>query len=262
MPHTVRFPSVRVALCLIVAGLLLIGASPALLHRLRRQQVPELAPAGAQTIVAVGDSITKGDWDTRVAGGWVTRLGGKLRRAYPHVTFVVRNSGVDGDTTAGVLARLSRDVLSYQPGLVLVSIGTNDFDYGVSPSSFSAQLRTLVGQLRATAHTPIVVLVSMLPIAGQTPARLLAERRYNDIIRLTAMATGVGYLDLFDPWLALGTSYLHTLRHDTEHPNPIGYELLASMTAAFLEAGYLDGGGHIIAPATPPTCNLLVCAPG
>ncbi len=270
MLHTLRTPRLarkRIALCLGLISLLLVGASPALMHRGHRERVaahragarPVRVPANSQTIVAVGDSITKGDWDTSVSGGWVTRLGAKLSEAYPHMRFVVRNAGVDGDTTAGLLARLSHDVLSYQPRLVLVSIGTNDFDDGVSPSTFELELHMTVGRLRAATNPPIVVLVSMLPIAAQLASRLVEQRRYNDIIRRTAAATGAGYLDLFDPWLALGSSYLHTLRHDTEHPNPIGYELLASTTAAFLEAGYLDGKGHIVAPAQPPTCDALVC---
>lgn len=266
MPRATRN---RIAICLGLASLMLVGASPVLLHRGHRPRASAREPGARlsrvatnrQTIVAVGDSITKGDWDTNVSGGWVTRLGGKLSKAYPHMMFDVRNAGVDGDTTSGVLARLSRDVLSYQPSLVLISIGTNDFDDGVSPSSFEVDLRMVVGQLRATVNPPIVVLVSMLPIAGQVASRLVEQRRYNDIIRRTAATTGVGYLDLFDPWLALGPSYLRRLRHDTEHPNSIGYELLASTTAAFIEAGYLDQSGRVIAPTEPPTCDELVCGP-
>ena len=101
----------------------------------------------------------------------------------------------------------------------------------------------------------------MLPIAGQTPAHLAGERAYNEIIRRTAAAMHVGYLDLFDMWLALGRSYLHLLRHDAEHPNPIGYEWLAGTTATFLEAGCLDAHGRILAPSVTPTCSAVVCSP-
>ena len=194
-------------------------------------------------------------------GGWVTRLGHKLRHHYPGRAFVVRNAGVDGDTTAGVLARLERDVLAPRPTLVIVSIGTNDFDAGVPPRTFAARLHLLVGRLRAAPLAPVVVLASMLPIAGQTPARLAGERAYNEIIRRTAAAMHVGYLDLFDMWLALGRNYLRLLRHDSEHPNPLGYAWLASTTATFLEAGYLDGQGRIVAPSLTPTCSAVLCGP-
>jgi lysophospholipase L1-like esterase len=272
MPVSTAVPHGRATLAAILAGLMLLGTSTTLLprHNHNVTRADRLAAAGgvglhaplpAQTIVAVGDSITKGDWDTAVVGGWVTRLSDTLRRTYPGTAFVVRNAGVDGDRTAGVLARLARDVLARRPTLVIVSIGTNDFDGGVPPRTFAAELHLLAGRLRAAPSAPAVVLASMLPIAGLTPARLAAERAYNDSIRRTAAAMHVGYLDLFDMWLALGWSYLHLLRHDSEHPNPLGYAWLASTTATFLEAGYLDGQGRMVAPSMPPTCSAVLCSP-
>jgi lysophospholipase L1-like esterase len=231
-------------------------------HQTPRRQVlaaRRVLPQPVERMVAVGDSITKGDWDVDEAGGWVTRLATKLHTAYPHATFQLDNAGVDGDTTAGVLARLDRDVLAPYPQLVIVSIGTNDFDYGVPRTQFVEQLQAVVHRLCAAPQAPVVILASMLPIAGQTAGRLAAERAYNDVIRRVAAAARVGYLDLFDAWLGLGPSYLHALRHDTEHPNPIGYEWMASTTAAFLEAGYLNAQGRVIAPRVIPTCSLVLC---
>jgi lysophospholipase L1-like esterase len=233
------------------------------MHRqtLRRQilAAQRVMPQPVERMVAVGDSITKGDWDVDELGGWVTRLGTKLHAAYSQATFRLSNAGVDGDTTAGVLARLARDVLAPHPQLVIVSIGTNDFDDGVPRTQFAEQLQTLVRRLQAAPHAPIVILASMLPIAGQTPGQLVMERTYNDVIRRVAAAVRVGYLDLFDAWLGLGPSYLHALRHDAEHPNPIGYEWIASTTAAFLEAGYLDAQGRVMTPRIIPTCSPVLC---
>ena len=272
MPVSISVSRGRAALAAILAGLMLLGASPALLprhgHNATRAErlaaakgVGLQSPLPAQTIVAVGDSITRGAWDTAVVGGWVTRLSDTLRRTYPGTAFVVRNAGVDGDATTGVLARLARDVLAPRPSLVIVSIGTNDFTAGVPPRTFAAELHLLAARLRAAPAAPVVVLASMLPFAGLTPARLAAERAYNDIIRRTAASMHVGYLDLFDMWLALGPSYLHLLHHDSVHPNPLGYAWLASTTATFLEAGYLDGQGRIVAPSVTPTCSALLCSP-
>ena len=272
MPVSASVPHARGALAATLAALLLLGASPALLprrghavtrpdHLAAAGEVALRTPLPAQTIVAVGDSITRGAWDTAVVGGWVTRLDHTLRHQYPTTAFVVRNAGVDGDTTAGVLARLDRDVLAPRPTLVMVSIGTNDFTAGVPPRTFAAELHLLVRRLHAAPSAPVVVLASMLPFDGLTRAQLVAERAYNDIIRRTAAVMHVGYLDHFDMWLALGQSYLHLLHHDSKHPNPLGYAWLASTTATFLEAGYLDGQGRIIAPSLPPTCSAVLCGP-
>ena len=55
----------------------------------------------------------------------------------PVPRFNVVNAGVNGDTAAGVLKRLDHDVLAPKPRLVILSIGTNDFDYGVPPHHFA-----------------------------------------------------------------------------------------------------------------------------
>jgi len=172
MRITVSRRNGRVIVALVLASLVFISATPAMLRHHRGQSVRGHATTAhrvvsttvtqqasrsvptPQMIVAVGDSITKGDWDTEVTGGWVTRLATKLRAAYPAAAFTVRNAGVDGDTTAGVRGRVPRDVLAERPRLVIVSIGTNDFDDGVSPLSFTTQLTALVGALRAGPTAP------------------------------------------------------------------------------------------------------------
>jgi len=131
----------------------------------------------------------------------------------------------------------------------------------VPAALYEARLRTLVGRLRTSPQPPVVILAGLLPIAGQTSARLASERAYNAIIHRTAAATHVGYLDLFDIWLALGPTYLHALRQDAEHPNPLGYEFLAGVTSTFLQAGYLDARGRIVAPTMAPTCDPTLCGP-
>ncbi|GAC1411156.1 MAG: hypothetical protein NVSMB65_22400 [Chloroflexota bacterium] len=47
------------------------------------------------------------------------------------------------------------------------------------------------------------------------------------------------------------------LRQDDEHPNPLGYQLLADDMAAFLESQYLDPRGHIVAPSLRPVSDLI-----
>ncbi|GAC1437569.1 MAG: hypothetical protein NVSMB65_11890 [Chloroflexota bacterium] len=208
-----------------------------------------------QVIVAVGDSITYGLHDTRRSGGWVGRLTDSLAEDYPGTSFAIINAGVNGDTAAGVLKRLDHDVLAARPNLVIISIGTNDFDYGVPPDSFRYTLTRILKRVQA-ASVP-VLLVSMLPIADLPPHRLVAESAYNAIIAQVAALFGAGYLDEFDRWLALGSAELKRLRDDPEHPKPIGYSLLAGTMAAFLETQYLTPDGQILPPSNRPASDLL-----
>jgi lysophospholipase L1-like esterase len=147
---------VRAVLIGVLTILALTGATACVVRAVMHQQMlrrpvpaaPRVLPQPVARMVAVGDSLTKGDWDVDQAGGWVTRLATKLRAAYPHATFQLANAGVDGDTTAGVLARLARDVLAPHPQLVIVSICTNDFDSGV-PRGYASPDQTVTTSLLA-----------------------------------------------------------------------------------------------------------------
>lgn len=77
---------------------------------------------GAVRIFTVGDSNTLG-WAGADGANWPRLLGEKLRAAGREVELA--NAGVWGYSSFQGLARL-REVLSYQPDLVLVSFGSND----------------------------------------------------------------------------------------------------------------------------------------
>jgi lysophospholipase L1-like esterase len=211
--------------------------------------------ARSRVIVAIGDSITYGLHDDQQPGGWVARLAGRLHQDYPGAAFDVRNAGVNGDTAAGVLGRLSTDVLAVHPGLMILSIGTNDFDYGVPAASFRATLTQIIDRAQAAGIS--VLAASMLPSAGLLPSRLAAESAYNAMIPQVCAATGAGYLDEFDQWLALGSAELTRLRVDAEHPNAIGYRLMADDVAAYLETQYLTASGRLTSPSVRPSSDLL-----
>src|SRR5687768_6635701 len=72
----------------------------------------------AERVVFIGDSITDGHTCPLL-------FEQSLREAKKPVP-VCLNAGVAGDTAAGVRRRLDRDVLSHQPTLAVLMIGTND----------------------------------------------------------------------------------------------------------------------------------------
>ncbi|PKL13952.1 MAG: hypothetical protein CVV50_02945, partial [Spirochaetae bacterium HGW-Spirochaetae-6] len=70
-------------------------------------------------IVALGDSLTWG-FPYGPDASWVHLLS----RAYPDITWI--NQGINGDTFAGLLWRIQRDVLLEKPDICLVEAGVND----------------------------------------------------------------------------------------------------------------------------------------
>ncbi len=238
--------------------LLVILACAVVTQRTGRHAAASQQRHSAPPIAVVGDSVAYGAYDV-VRGGWVTRLERLLAADYPKVDLRILNAAGNGGTFADLSAALRWVHRHAHPSLVIVAYGLNDFDEHIASSVLVTHLRAGLQMMRAWTPRPAVVLMGMPPITALSPARLRLERAYTDAIRHTAAAEHAGYLDEFDLWLALGPRYLHTLRHDTEHPNRFGYSFTAATVAAFLEGAYLDGQGHIHPPASPPTCSVSVC---
>ena len=95
------------------------------------------------TIVCIGDSVTQGCFEPRFTSkttvepvfdyksAYATRLKEILNILYPSVQFNVINSGISGDNTEWAKGRFDRDVMSYNPDLVIISFGLNDSHKGL-----------------------------------------------------------------------------------------------------------------------------------
>ena len=90
------------------------------------------------TIAFLGDSVTQGcfevymDKDGRIRtkfdykNAYSTRVKEILNLLYPEAQVNIINSGISGDSAQGGVDRLERDVLAFNPDLVVVSYGLND----------------------------------------------------------------------------------------------------------------------------------------
>lgn len=91
-----------------------------------------------QPVIAfLGDSVTQGCFEIYNNHGHIETTffpeesySAKVKRILstlcPSVPVNIINAGISGDSAAGGLARLDRDVLSYSPDLVVVCFGLND----------------------------------------------------------------------------------------------------------------------------------------
>ena len=98
-------------------------------------------------IVFLGDSITEQRMYTNFAETY-------LALRYPGMKLSFANAGWGGDTTAGALKRLERDVLSLKPTVVTICYGMNDGGYGYAKpedaaAAFGKNLREIVKRLKA-----------------------------------------------------------------------------------------------------------------
>jgi len=167
-----------------------------------------------ENIVALGDSITAG-------------YGLNPEQAYPYllsqkIDLPIVNVGVSGDKTADALARLSEDVLSKNPWMVIVALGGNDFLKKVTKAETEQNLKEIIAQIQA--EQAITVLLGMN--LG------LFTDEYKDLYQRVAEETN-SYLI---PQVLKGI--IDNPKHrqqDIIHPNNIGQEILANKIAKSLD---------------------------
>lgn len=123
----------------------------------RNAETPDRAAA---LIACLGDSVTHGCFEVfknrfgkvdtvyRPEDGYPARLRRRLNLLYPASAVNVLNAGVSGDSSAGGLRRLERDVLSHLPDLVTVNFGLNDAMGGRNAlSNYRSNMRALFSRI-------------------------------------------------------------------------------------------------------------------
>lgn len=107
-------------------------------------------------LVCIGDSFTHG-FKIRASEAWPALLAGKLG-------VEVVNKGINGDSTAGMLARFYQDVVQAAPSHVIITGGVNDLVLGVSSAAVCSNLATMAHHARHHRITPVIgIEVPVLP---------------------------------------------------------------------------------------------------
>lgn len=111
----------------------------------------ELLPIHTGDIVFLGDSITEG-------GAW--------EELFPDLP--VRNRGIGGDVTVGVIERLHQ-VVDGRPAKVFLLIGTNDLSSlaGKSPGDIAMNIATIVDTIKTRSPETKIYVQSILPRAAE-----------------------------------------------------------------------------------------------
>jgi acyl-CoA thioesterase-1 len=169
------------------------------------------------TLLCLGDSLTFG-YGASAGAGYPQQL--------QQITgYVTQNAGVNGDTADGALARLPGLLQKNTPGLVLVSIGGNDFLRGLPLAATRAALKSIVQTAAASAQ--VVLIAQPKPVFLAAATNSLSDHEvYADV----AKETGT-------PLFGGGWSYVLSrseLRSDQIHANDAGYKVFAERLGDWL----------------------------
>ena len=159
----------------------------------------------------------------------------------------VLNSGIGGDTTAGLLSRFYHDVVRHRPDYVLIMGGTNDLWWDLDIRSIQANIFTMTCQAEYHNIVPLVGLPIPINVekarnqdfmAPQGGYRKCIEKLAMLVKRLTILAqqNDIACLDFYHPFCDdSGAVEKKYFLEDGLHPNKAGHRLMAQKAIESLQ---------------------------
>ena len=210
-------------------------------------------------IVALGDSVTAGHFEFNGdpaelfakadAGGlgpddaieitdarecYLERFRLKLIDYYEMTSVSTVNSGIAGDNLYGMQKRLYRDVIRYQPDLVLINASLNWPEPCGDTAVYEKMLSEIVETVKEETKSDIILMTPNMELhpEGQpgNPVSTLAERV--GVIRRIADKSEVCLADTWAVWEKyrdLGYPVKALLANGLNHPSVTGHEMFAEV---------------------------------
>lgn len=165
---------------------IVVDSSYANSHYRQRVAFFRQMPDERKEIIFLGNSITE-------AGEW-QELTGKKR---------VKNRGISGDVTYGVLARLD-EVLSSHPAKIFLLIGINDLKRGIPVDTIARNYSRIVERVKTTSPKTTLYIESVLPVneamLGESYKKITNElvRHLNERLSQTAAQQRCPFVNIHD----------------------------------------------------------------
>ena len=174
-----------------------------------------------------------------------SRIRSALKPYYGELAY--QNSSILGDNSTGLLRRFKTDVLDLHPSsFVVINIGYNDFNAGLTVATFKANVTNMVQQLIACDVVPVLVNVIPVTVGADHTRWAYIDSQNAAILQIAAAYPQVIPVNVHD---AMGQFHdggtannlweaqAGMLNEDNVHPSfEVGYPLIARLTAAAIIA--------------------------
>jgi lysophospholipase L1-like esterase len=134
-------------------------------------------------IVAVGSSSTTGLWVWSSAETYPEVMRRELTSLRPKVRIEIINSGRIGDTISGTIGRFERDVLAYDPDLIVWQLGTNDVTWGGRADGLKDRVVAGVRMLKANRADVILMDLQYTPMVRASLEHSIMQAIIADVAR-------------------------------------------------------------------------------
>lgn len=195
-------------------------------------------PQSMQTIICHGDSLTAAT-DLEPHQGWPALTAAVLKIS-------IINSGIDGDTSGGLLARFQSDVVRHKPDAAVILGGTNDLWWDLEIGQIQANLFAMACHAQSNRIKPVIGLPPPIHLeraqfsSGLQPAAgweacCCKLSALVDGLRSACRACMIACLDFHSPFRAPDGSVVGELYlPDGLHPNAEGHRRMADAAARLL----------------------------
>jgi len=136
----------------------------------------------------------------------------------------IKNRGIEGDNTEGILARLS-EITESKPEKIFINTGTNDLALKMPVSEIYINYEKIIDQILETTPATKIYIQNVLPI-NNSPGRsndLIIE--LNKKLEELAFNKSLKYINLHDRFIDEEGNLKQELTIDGLHLNPKGYLL-------------------------------------
>lgn len=187
-------------------------------------------------IVAIGSSSTAGVGATDRSNTYPAQLAAEMQQRWPRLPIEVINKGVGGEDAQQMLERFERDVLPYQPHLVIWQVGSNYALRSTDMEAYATIVRKGVNRLKA-AHTDVILMdLQYAPRILEKPL----HRRMLDTMGAVANDAKVALFRRFAVmrhWVRdEGYSIEQITARDRLHMNDASYSCIGRLLAASVTA--------------------------
>ena len=190
----------------------------------QRATLFEVLPTSKSDIIFLGNSITNG-------GEWAELL------RNPHA----KNRGISGDTTQGVLDRLST-ITKGKPSKIFLLIGTNDLSRGKSVDEVAKNVAKIVERVKRESPKTKLYVQSVFPVNPKFNKFLGHMNRQKDIAALNtkimavAARHGVTYIDVYKSLVIPSTDVMNPeYTNDGLHLLGKGYQKWVDVLKPYLK---------------------------
>lgn len=183
----------------------------------------ELLPNDTGEIIFLGDSITDGC-------NWGELFGDSK----------VKNRGISGDTTQGILDRLD-EVVESRPARVFLMIGINDLAMGKSPKEIVDNIKRIVRSIREDSPDTEICLESLLPVNPDFPqfpkhtSKTQEVQAINRVLKRMAQESDLRYIDLYGEFIVEDNKLNPEFTNDGLHLTGAGYRVWKGAVAPYVK---------------------------